>query len=115
MACLTWLLIALLFRFSSLAALVALASAPGWTWLFSWRLEQWEVQKFTEKNPDADIIVWFADLHPGTPVAYHQLIMLSVVIAVLVWFRHGANIKRLLKGEEPRIGKRTAKPGDDVK
>ena len=113
MACLSWLLVALLFRISSLAALVALASAPAWTWLFSWRLEAWEVQKFTEKSPEPDVIVWFADLHPGTPVAYHQLVMLSVAIAVLVWFRHGANIKRLLKGEEPRIGKRNVTPKAD--
>ncbi len=106
MACLTWLLMALIFRISSLAALVALASAPGWTWLFGWRLDQWEVEKFTAKAPEPDLIVWFADIHGGTPVTYHQLVIMAGAVAVLVWFRHGANIRRLLKGKEPRIGKR---------
>jgi glycerol-3-phosphate acyltransferase PlsY len=105
MACLTWLLTALVFRISSLAALVALASAPAWTWLFGWRLDQWEVEKFTAKAPEPDVIVWFADLHGGTPVTYHQLALMAGAVAVLVWFRHGANIRRLLRGKEPRIGK----------
>ena len=29
---------------------------------------------------------------------------LAVVLAVLIFIRHGSNIRRLLKGEEPRIG-----------
>jgi glycerol-3-phosphate acyltransferase PlsY len=35
---------------------------------------------------------------------------LAVFMAVLVFFRHTANIKRLLKGEEPRIGASKAPP-----
>jgi glycerol-3-phosphate acyltransferase PlsY len=35
----------------------------------------------------------------GTAVA------LALVLAALVWFRHGANIRRLLSGTEPRIGR----------
>ena len=71
-ACLAWLVTAALFRFSSLAALVAIASAP----LFAW---------------------WIAvDL---------QLVEMTAVLAALVWSRHLANIRRLIKGEEPRIGR----------
>jgi glycerol-3-phosphate acyltransferase PlsY len=33
------------------------------------------------------------------------LTVFSVVAAVLVWWRHRSNIARLLKGEEPRIGR----------
>ena len=30
---------------------------------------------------------------------------LAVVLAAILWIRHGANLKRLLAGEEPRIGR----------
>jgi len=70
-ACLTWLAVAGLFRFSSLAALVAAASAPLWLALFG--------------RPDA---IW-----------------LAVALALLVFVRHHANIRRLLAGTEPKIGK----------
>jgi glycerol-3-phosphate acyltransferase PlsY len=70
-ACLTWLATAVAFRFSSLAALVAAASAPLWLALFG--------------RPDA---IW-----------------LAVALAVLVFVRHHANIRRLAAGTEPRIGK----------
>ncbi len=73
-ACATWLLVAGLLRYSSLAALVSLAAAPLYIWLFT------------------------RDL---------QLVELIAVLAMLVWICHRANIARLLKGEEPKIG---AKP-----
>jgi glycerol-3-phosphate acyltransferase PlsY len=70
-ACLTWLAIAALLRYSSLSALVSTASAPICAWIF------------------------MADL---------QLVQMTLILAVLVWLRHHANIRRLFKGEEPRIG-----------
>ncbi|MCK4861195.1 MAG: glycerol-3-phosphate 1-O-acyltransferase PlsY [Rhodobacteraceae bacterium] len=33
-------------------------------------------------------------------------VWLGVILAVLVWVRHHANIGRILKGEEPKIGKK---------
>ncbi|MFQ5772907.1 MAG: glycerol-3-phosphate 1-O-acyltransferase PlsY [Kiloniellaceae bacterium] len=36
-----------------------------------------------------------------------QLVELSAILAVLVWARHHANIRRLLKGEEPKIGRKS--------
>jgi len=70
LACLTWLVIAAVFRFSSLAALVCLAAAP----LF---------------------MAWLA-----TPPA----VVVAALLALLAFIRHHANIRRLLAGEEPRIG-----------
>jgi glycerol-3-phosphate acyltransferase PlsY len=74
-ACATWLLVAGLLRYSSLAALVSLAAAPLYVWLFT------------------------RDL---------QLLELIAVLAVMVWIRHGQNIRRLLKGEEPKIRGKSA-------
>jgi glycerol-3-phosphate acyltransferase PlsY len=70
-ACLTWLATAIVFRYSSLAALVAAAATPLWLLLLG--------------RADA---VW-----------------LGVALAILVLVRHHANIRRLLDGTEPKIGK----------
>jgi acyl phosphate:glycerol-3-phosphate acyltransferase len=67
----TWLIVAFLFRISSLAALVAVALAPAIALLL------------------------------GRP---HAIALLALFMALLVYIRHAENIRRLLKGEEPRIG-----------
>jgi glycerol-3-phosphate acyltransferase PlsY len=66
----TWLVTALVSRYSSLAALVAAAFSP----LFAWRLL------------------------PGAPY-----ILMSVVLAVLLFWRHRGNIQRLVAGREDKI------------
>jgi glycerol-3-phosphate acyltransferase PlsY len=70
MACLTWLAMALIYRYSSLAALIALAIAPFYALLIG--------------RPDA-------------AVAFSAL-------GLLGWIRHHANLTRLVRGEEPKIG-----------
>ena len=37
-------------------------------------------------------------------------VWLAAFMAVLIFIRHHENIRRLLKGEEPRIGAKTAAP-----
>jgi glycerol-3-phosphate acyltransferase PlsY len=72
-SCATWLAVAVVSRFSSLAALLSIGAAPLYAWLF------------------------MGDL---------QLVEMTVILAVLVFLRHHANFRRLLKGKEPRIGAR---------
>lgn len=67
----TWLLMAAIFRMSSLAALTAALLAPLFVFL----------------------------VHRPAPIA-----VLAAVMAILIYLRHIPNIRRLLKGEEPRIG-----------
>lgn len=43
-------------------------------------------------------IVWYMS---GT---FDGTVVIVIVIVVLIWIRHHTNIRRLLKGEEPRIG-----------
>ncbi|MEH6632772.1 MAG: glycerol-3-phosphate 1-O-acyltransferase PlsY [Halopseudomonas aestusnigri] len=45
------------------------------------------------------IAVWF--LHSDL-----QMVELTAILAILVWGRHHENIRRLLKGQEPKIGKK---------
>jgi|MDSW01.2.fsa_nt_gb acyl phosphate:glycerol-3-phosphate acyltransferase len=72
LACLTWLLVAVISRYSSLSALVAIALTPLTSYFF-------------------DSI---------------EMVLVCVVIAALVFYKHRANIQRLSKGEEPKIGKK---------
>ncbi|MGV8929092.1 MAG: glycerol-3-phosphate 1-O-acyltransferase PlsY [Brevundimonas sp.] len=73
----TWLIMAAVFRTSSLAALVAAVAAPAFA------------------------------LMPLTPLGLPTtgpVFLLSLATAALIWVRHYQNIARLLKGTEPRIG-----------
>lgn len=70
--CATWLAVAVIFRMSSLSALVASLLSPVY---FVW-VDQW------------------------------QLVELSVVLVLLVFYAHRDNIQRLLAGTEPRIGQK---------
>jgi len=71
---LTWLAVAVLLRYSSLATLLAIASAPVYAWY----------------------------------LGYYQIAEAFVPLVILVWIKHHANIRRLLKGEEPKIGAKSA-------
>ncbi|HBS35452.1 MAG TPA: glycerol-3-phosphate acyltransferase [Parvularcula sp.] len=73
-ACAIWLACAFLFRFSSLAALIAAAASP---------------------------LALFAMGKPSYAIA-------ALFMTALIFIRHRANIERLMKGEEPRIGAKKA-------
>jgi glycerol-3-phosphate acyltransferase PlsY len=36
-----------------------------------------------------------------------EAVLMSIILGVLVWIRHHTNISRILRGEEPKIGKRS--------
>ena len=71
--CLAWLVVAALFRYSSLASLSAMLAGPVFAWFIT------------------------GDL---------QLVQMSAALAALVWLRHVGNIGRLIRGEEPKIGRK---------
>ena len=75
LTCATWLAVAGMFRYSSLAALIALVAAP--------------------------IYALFLELPPEFPCFYGFLAVLAII-------RHQSNIRRLIKGEESKIGKKKA-------
>lgn len=77
---LTWLIIAFFFRYSSLASLVAAVFAPVYYLL-------------------GDRVAWYAE----RPIA----VALFAMALLLAW-RHRANIQRLLEGKESRLGAKKA-------
>jgi glycerol-3-phosphate acyltransferase PlsY len=77
----TWLAMAFLFRISSLAGLTTAAVAP----------------------------LYVLALKGVSPLDPYPILLLAVFMAVLIFIKHHENIRRLLKGEEPKIGaKKTA-------
>jgi len=76
LACATWLVVALVLRYSSLSALIAFAASPFYAY-------------------------WLSDSQTTTIIA---------LLAILGIGRHHTNIRRLLKGEEPKIGKKKDAP-----
>lgn len=82
--CGVWLLIALVLRYSSLAALTASVVTPAAAWL--------------------------GIAGTATPADGLALVTLSMTLLVLI--RHHANIRRLVTGTEPRIGEK--KPHEDA-
>lgn len=79
-AALSWLLIAVFFRYSSLASLVAAVFAPVY-YVFG------------------DGVAWYVD---------KSLLLAMAVMALLLAWRHAANINRLIKGTESRLGSKKA-------
>ena len=77
LACLTWAVAALVFRYSSVAALLALAAAPVYAY----------------------------------GLVGDRLTALAAALAVLAVVRHRSNLGRLVRGEEPRIGRKEAPDG----
>ena len=77
MAIATWLIVAVLFRMSSFAALIAALASPLM----------------------ALLPLPLAGLPASGPV-----LVLTAASAILIWIRHHENIARILKGTEPRIG-----------
>ncbi|MEP6831100.1 MAG: glycerol-3-phosphate 1-O-acyltransferase PlsY [Rhizomicrobium sp.] len=71
----TWLLAALIWRISSLSALIAIALSPVYFYLSG----------------------------------HHAYAPLAVLLAALIFFMHRENIRRLLRGDEPRIGSKGKK------
>jgi glycerol-3-phosphate acyltransferase PlsY len=73
--CAIWLVVAALFRMSSLAALIATLAAPVLAYVFGYG---------------------------------EFAVRVTAALAVLVFWRHRANISRIFAGKEPRIGARKA-------
>jgi glycerol-3-phosphate acyltransferase PlsY len=72
----TWLIIAFFFRYSSLASLVSAVFAPVYYLL-------------------GDRTAWYANRY---------IVLALVIMGILLMWRHSQNIKRLLEGNESRIG-----------
>ena len=74
----TWVLVALFFRYSSLASLVAAAFAPFY-----------------------QLLIW-----GGSP-----LVLTIAVMSLLLFWRHSANLQKLIRGTESKLGQKASVAG----
>ena len=74
----SWVIVAYFFRYSSLASLLAAVFAPVY-YVFG------------------DGVVWFQD---------NRILLAMVAMSGLLFWRHAANLERLLKGTESRLGQK---------
>lgn len=100
LSCLSWLAAAAITRYSSVAGMTSLILAPVFSYLLAWRpvyseLASWGLGHRMLADP--------------------QRAELALFIAVLVVIRHHQNTRRLLRGEESKIGERKRESeGDSV-
>lgn len=92
LCCLIWLAVAFTFRYSSLAALASIGVSPLLAYLFFIT-----PSSYTAADGSS---VWLLNHHT------EYLPALCGFFAMMVYFKHRSNIKRLVRGEEPKIGKK---------
>jgi acyl phosphate:glycerol-3-phosphate acyltransferase len=88
---LVFLVVLGLWRYVSAASCVAAATIPVWVYF------EFSIAEQQEKLDD-----WFA---AGWP-----FLVVASLLAVLVLFKHRSNLGRLLRGTEPKIGRKSADP-----
>ena len=99
-----WLATALLFRMSSLAALVAIGLSPLIAWILTKDFS--DVLCVDKIDGTSECSTWLFNYHMQA-VPY-----ICALVAMLVFYKHKANILRLLKGEEPKINFKGEKKHD---
>tara|TARA_B100002051_G_C16734019_1_gene640031 strand:- start:425 stop:1231 length:807 start_codon:yes stop_codon:yes gene_type:complete len=77
----TWLIVSLIFKYSSLSAIICFTVAPSTAFIFS----KISVESFYATD--------------------QQIFEFYLFLCVIIWIRHIKNIKNLLSGKEPKIGK----------
>ncbi len=93
-----WGLVAAATRYSSLASCLAAVSMPAWVYLWTragWM--KWTVGEASGSTPD----------HIGhRPYGYAPFFVVTGAMALIVIWKHRANIRRMLAGREPKLGQR---------
>jgi len=102
-ACLTWLAVAVLFRISSLSSLMSMVAATGYAAWLGWLQGAGRVTGAWAPPGLAGETVQAA-VHP---TLWQPVLLLSV----FVFLKHRANIARLFRGTEPRIGRKNKAAG----
>lgn len=80
-AIITWIAVVLIFRFVSLAGIVAACAIPFYLWLHS----------------------TFCPMNDAQPQTLWPFYILTILMATLVVIRHRANVVRIFQGSEPKI------------
>lgn len=111
-ALVVYMVVLLLWRYISLASCSAAASLPLWVWVVfaqyrTLMLRQQSTRTDWERLTIEQVEMAKADI-PNYGMPFFAV---SIVLALLVIYKHRTNLSRISRGEEPRIGESRAAAG----
>jgi len=109
-ALMVYLVVLMLWRYVSLGSCAAAASLPMWVWIIFAQYKTMMERRLStrtdwERLPSAQI----EQLKSDIPNFGMPFFIVAVLLAILVVYKHRANLARIARGQEPQIGERRDK------
>jgi glycerol-3-phosphate acyltransferase PlsY len=104
-ALVVYMVVLMLWRYVSLASCFAAGSLPLWVWVvFAQYQTLMERQASQRTDWDRLTIEQVEQIKAGIPNYGTPFFIVALLMAVLVIYKHRANLSRILQGNEPQIG-----------
>ncbi len=113
-ALVVYLVVLALWRYVSLASSVAAASLPLWTWMVFAQYQTLMTRQASTRTDWEDLPTEQIELIKSDIPNYGMpFFIVSLILAILVIYKHRSNLGRIMAGKEPQIGaKREEALGD---
>lgn len=113
-ALLVYMMVLLLWRYVSLASCSAAASLPLWAWIVFAHYQTLMTRQMSSRTDWERLTIEQAEMAKGDiPNFGMPFFAVSIVLALLVIYKHRTNLARINRGEEPKIGERTSDQGSE--
>lgn len=106
-ALVVFLVVLALWRYISLASVMAAISLPFWTWFIFSQFQTREMIRRRDHPQWADLPT--EELQIAVPYAGAPFVFVAAALAGLVIYKHRSNLSRLMRGTEPTIGSKHAR------
>ncbi|MFK7759957.1 MAG: glycerol-3-phosphate 1-O-acyltransferase PlsY [Phycisphaerales bacterium] len=104
-ALVVFLVVLMLWKMIGVASTLASASIPLWTWYAFAQYETLQERRIASMPQFADIPA--SDIDLMAPNFGFPFVVASLVLALIVIYKHRGNLQRALAGTEPKIGSKT--------
>lgn len=99
-----FLIVLALWRYVSAASVTAAAMLPFWTWFAHAQVETVRERQFAASRPPQ--LFEPGEIQAAVPFMGWPFVLTAGTLAILVIYKHRANLARLVAGTEPKIGHR---------
>lgn len=104
-ALVVYLMVLMLWRYVSLGSCSAAASLPLWVWIVFAQYETLMQRKLSTRTDWERLTIEQVEQLKGDIPNYGMpFFIVAVMLALLVIYKHRANMARIIRGEEPRVG-----------
>ncbi len=104
-ALLVYLMVLALWRYVSLASTAAAASLPLWTWIVFAQYQTLMIRQASTRTDWEDLPAEQIELIKSDIPNYGMpFFVVSLMLAILVIYKHRSNLGRIMEGKEPQIG-----------